>query len=301
MFNPTLLRTFVTVASAKSFTAASIHLKLGQPTISQHIQRLEKTAGRQLLRRDTHSVQLTADGEAMMGFAYAILDANEKAMRYLSGSTLSGQLRFGTSEDFTVNRLPSLLNDFIRRNPLVELELTVALSEPLFNYLDEGKLDLVLAKRRLGLGKEREARSGVSIGFERPIWLARKGMVIDPNRPLPLVTYPRPAITRAVATEALDRAGIPWRVSCTSGSLSGLHAAALAGLGVMVQPESMIPDGLVELPSSDLLPELEQIEFILAGTGRDLDPNAAELAKHIINNSDEFRPRRPVAAWSSNG
>lgn len=288
MFDPTLLKTFVTVASAKSFTGAAVHLKLGQSTVSQHIQRFENAVGRRLLRRDTHSVSLTPDGEAILGFAYAILDANEKALRYLDGSKLSGKLRFGTSEDFTISRLPRLLHDFTTRNPQVELELTVALSGPLFSLLDEGKLDLVLAKRRLGLGQERDARSGISVGFERLVWLARRGFVADPDRPLPLVMFPRPAITRAAATEALDRAGIPWRISCTSGSLSGLHAAAFAGLGIMVQPRSMIPDGLVELPTSELLPQLEQIEFILAGTGHDLDSNAAELAKHIINNSQKI-------------
>lgn len=283
MFDPVVLRTFVTVASSRSFTGASIHLKLGQSTVSQHIQRLEKSVKRRLLVRDTHSVRLTADGEAMLGFAYAILDANERAQRFLNGSKLSGKLRFGTSEDFVVSRLPTVLHDFTMRNPMVELELTVALSDPLFELLDKGELDLVLAKRRLALNQDRVARNGISISTERLVWFGREGTTIDPDRCLPLVAFPRPAITRMAATEALDRAGVEWRISCTSGSLSGLRAAALAGLGVMVQPKSMIPLGLVEIKDSPHLPLLEEVEFILTGTGKELDPNAAELARQIVN------------------
>lgn len=288
MFDPVLLRTFVMVASSRSFTGAAVHLKLGQSTVSQHIQRLEKFVGRRLLMRDTHSVLLTAEGEAMLGYAYAILDANDRAQKFVSGSKLGGKLRFGTSEDFVMSRLPTIMRDFTMRNPMIELQLTVALSGPLFELLDRGELDLVLAKRRLVLNQDREARSGISIGIERLIWFGREGTTIDPERPLPLVVFPRPAITRVAATEALDRAGVEWRVSCTSGSLSGLRAAALAGLGIMVQPRSMIPLGLTEIKDDCHLPLLEEVEFILTGAGKELDPNAAELARQIVNNSSRI-------------
>lgn len=285
MFDPILLRTFVTVASTQSFTSAAVYLKIGQSTVSQHIQRLEKSAGRRLLKRDTHSVALTVDGDAMLGFAYSILDANERAKTFFDEPKLREKLRFGASEDFVTSRLPGILRDFTMRNPLVELELTVALSGPLFDLLDQGELDLVLAKRRIGLNQEREARSGLLIGTDPLVWLASEGANIDLDGPLPLIAFPRPSITRAAATEALDRAGIEWRISCTSGSLSGLRAAALAGLGIMVQPKSMIPLGLVEIPQSVNLPKLESIEFILTGAGKELDPNGAELARQIAKNS----------------
>lgn len=285
MFDPVLLRTFLAVASTQSFTAAAAHLKIGQSTVSQHIQRLEKSTERRLLKRDTHSVGLTADGEAMLGFAYAILDANERAKTFFDEPKRRTKLRFGASEDFVTSRLAGILRDFRLRNPLVELELTVALSGPLFELLDRGELDLVLAKRRIGMNQEREARSGVLIGTDYLVWLIAEGTKLDLDGVLPLIAFPRPSITRAAATEALDRAGIEWRISCTSGSLSGLRAAALAGLGIMVQPQSMIPLGLVEVPNGGNLPKLESIEFILTGAGKELDPNGAGLARQIAKSS----------------
>lgn len=69
MFEPVQLRTFLAVAQTLSFTQAAHRLGLRQSTVSQHVRKLETTAGRRLFTRDTHGVELTEDGEAMLGFA----------------------------------------------------------------------------------------------------------------------------------------------------------------------------------------------------------------------------------------
>ena len=58
------MRTFVAVAQSLSFTRAGETLGLRQPTVSQHVRRLEDAVGRPLCVRDTRSVALTSDGEA---------------------------------------------------------------------------------------------------------------------------------------------------------------------------------------------------------------------------------------------
>jgi DNA-binding transcriptional LysR family regulator len=69
---------------------------------------------------------------------------------------------------------------------------------------------------------------------------------------------------------------------CVSGSLSGLRAAALAGLGVTIFAADLIPTGLVELRGGHGLPDLGTVEFVLLGTGRTLSGPAAELADAIL-------------------
>ena len=44
-FDPVLLRTFLTVANGLSFTRAAEQLGLSQPTVSQHVRRLEEALG----------------------------------------------------------------------------------------------------------------------------------------------------------------------------------------------------------------------------------------------------------------
>ena len=282
MFDPTLLTTFVTVARVRSFTEAGRRLGLQQSTVSQHVRRLEAAAARQLLVRDTHSVALTADGEAMLGLAQGIIEANERARRYFAASELRGRVRFGASEDFVQSRLPQVLREFTRVHRAVDLELTVGLSGGLLQALDDGELDLVLAKRRPG--DER----GHLVRREKLAWVGSDPALAEPDRPLPLILYPPPSISRAIALEALERVERSWRIVCTSRSFSGLNAAALAGLGITVQTENAVPPDLTVLPPSLSLPELGQIEFVIAGAGRSLRGPAAALATAILDNADRL-------------
>jgi DNA-binding transcriptional LysR family regulator len=98
MIDPALLRSFRAVARARSFSAAARGLRLGQPAISQHIRRLEEQLGRRLFVRDTHSVHLTPDGEAMVAFADNILDANDLAERYFLSGRVRGRLQRALGE-----------------------------------------------------------------------------------------------------------------------------------------------------------------------------------------------------------
>jgi len=103
-----------------------------------------------------------------------------------------------------------------------------------------------------------------------------------------LILYPPPSTSRAVALEALERVGRPWRIVCTSTSLSGLNAAALAGLGICVQCEGFAPAGLSEVPRSAQLPALGSIEFVVAGSGRTLRGPVDALAAAILDNAERL-------------
>lgn len=257
MLNLHHLASFVMLEQTGSFTVAAERLGVGQSTVSQHLQRLENSLGQKLIARNTHDVRLTAEGEALLGYARSMLDINSKVSTLFDDSRLRGRLRLGVSEDFVASRLTTILEAFIRLYPLVDLELTVSLSGVLYQMQDNGELDVVLAKRRVGdlLGRY--------LYREPLVWLARDpDLMLSRTDALPLIAFPPPSITRKVAQEALDRAGVVWRIVCTCGSLSGLTAAARAGMGVLVQPRSMAPAGLRELPPG-ALPDLEDVEFVL--------------------------------------
>jgi DNA-binding transcriptional LysR family regulator len=283
MLDPLLLQTFLAVAETRSFTQAAQRLGLRQSTVSQHIRKLEQEAARRLFVRDTHSVTMTADGEAMIEFARNILAANQRAERYFAGSQLRGRLRFGASEDFVASRLPEVLREFVRTHPLVDFELTVGLSGELDQKLGRGELDLVCGKRPPG------EEGGRLIWRDRLVWVSGDSQPFDPSAQAPLILYPPPSITREIALAALERCGRAWRIVCTSGSLSGLRAAALAGLGVTVVAAGLIPPGLVEIGSGLGLPDLGTVEFVLHGSGRVINGPAAELANAILASGIRLR------------
>ena len=227
----------------------------------------------------------TADGEAMEDFARSILEANERARRYFAGSQLRGRVRFGASDDFVASRLPEVLADFVRLHPLVDLALSVEMSATLYQMLDAGELDVVLCKRRPG--DER----GRLVWRDRLAWIGTDATRIDPMQPLPLILCTPPSLTRVMALETLERAGRPWRIVCSSGSLSGLRAAALAGLGVTVHAHGLMPEGLSEMPPAYRLPDLGDVEFVVLGGTRPERGPAAELSAAILANGGRLQQR----------
>jgi DNA-binding transcriptional LysR family regulator len=281
MLDPVLPQTFLAVAQTRSFTQAAERLGRRQSTVSQQVRKLEQQAGRRLFIRDTHSVAMTIDGEAMVAFAHSVLDAVDRAQRYFAGSQLRGQLRFGTSEDFVASRLPEVLQEFVRTHPLVDLELTVGLSGELVEKLGRGELDLVCGKRRPG------EDNGRVVWRDKLVWVAQEGWRIEASGPIPLILYSPPSITRAIALSALERERRPWRIVCTSGSLSGLRAAALAGLGVTAVARGLIPAGLSQVASALNLPDLGDVEFVLLGAA--MRGPAAELAQTILASGDRLQ------------
>jgi DNA-binding transcriptional LysR family regulator len=289
MLDPVLLRSFLAVARAQGFSEAARGLGLGQPAVSQHVRRLEQQVGRRLLVRDTHSVRLTPDGAAMLALAQGILEAHERAERYFSEAQLRGRLRFGTSEDFVFSRLPDVLREFRRSHPMLDLELTVGPSSALNTRLDDGELDLVLAKRPPGDDR------GRLVWRDALVWAGAPGATIDPGQPVPLILHPPPSVTRDHVLPALERAGRAWRIVCTSASLTGLRAAALAELGVLVVARGLIPAGLAELASAPTLPVLGQAEFVLRAAGGTQHPPALQLATAILGHGERLLPERPRA------
>ncbi|MFE5513576.1 LysR substrate-binding domain-containing protein [Streptomyces sp. NPDC056529] len=288
MYEPAQVRTFLAVAQTLSFTRAAERLGLRQSTVSQHVRRLEEATGRPLFSRDTHRVELTEDGEAMLGFARTILQAHERAAAFFGGTRLRGRLRFGASEDFVTTRLPEILESFRREHPEVDLELTVELSGTLQARLAAGQLDLILAKRR---GTE---SGGRLVWEDSLIWIGSPGLRIEPDRPVPLILYPPPGITRARALEALEAQGRAWRIACTSSSLSANVAAARAGLGVMAHTRGLVPPGLVPVPVRAGLPDLGEVGFVLrkGRRGGETQVAADALAEAILAGGDRLhRPR----------
>ncbi len=254
---PDLLRAFHAVADARSFTGAARLLGLRQSTVSQQIARLEARVGRRLIDRDTHRVALTPEGEVLLDHAVAILDAQARLHRHLTGTPLRGRLRLGASEDFVLSALPDVLATFVRRHPEVDLELHAGLSENLYDAYDAGRLDVLFVKRRIG------DRRGVVAWREPIMWVGKADAPIDPVQPLSLLFYPPPSVTRARAIGALEAAGVRWRLAFTSASLTGLVAAARAGVGIMPHSARLLPPGLAVLPPRDGLPALPEIEFVV--------------------------------------
>jgi DNA-binding transcriptional LysR family regulator len=276
-YDPQLLATFLAVEQTGSFTRAAARLGIQQPTVSQHVRRLEQQVGRTLVARDTHSVSLTADGEAMIGFARNILAANEQAAAYFAADRPSGRLRIGFADDLALTRLPQILRDFRRDNPLVDFDLAVDQSGVLHQRLAGDKLDVFIGKRPSG------EQRGQLVKRDRLVWVGTPSSRPDLTRPVPLVVYPAPSVSRTEMRRALNRARVPFRSACVCRGVNGLIAAVAAGIGISALAASLVPAQLTPLSAACRLPELGTIDLVLLTNPRaDEHPAVRALISTVL-------------------
>jgi DNA-binding transcriptional LysR family regulator len=276
LYDPAQLRTFLAVAQTRSFTKAGDRLGVRQSTVSNHIRKLEETTGRHLLARDTHAVSLTPDGEAMIGFAGSILAAYTPAQRYFAGPQPRGRVRLGMSDDLALTKLPEILRAFRAEHPRIDIELFVDQSGSLHRRLERNHLDLFLGKRPI------DGPPGVLVRRDPLIWIGTPGATIDPSRPLPLVLYPAPSISRTHMLAALDKDRRAYRTACLCRGFNGLVAAVSAGIGISAVAASVVPASLAPLDREHRLPRLGHIDVVLMTNPRTAERSQVQALSQTI-------------------
>ena len=119
------LRAFAAIADAGGFARAAVRLNLSQPALSRQIHALEAELGVPLFDRIGRRVQLTSEGEDLLGRSRRLLaDAEslgERARSLKTGQT--GILRIGATPQVIENLLADFLAGYGRRHPGVEIHL----------------------------------------------------------------------------------------------------------------------------------------------------------------------------------
>ncbi len=251
MLDPLLLRTFLFIAAGNSFSETSRKLSMRQSTVSDHIKRLEQSLGHRLFKRDTQSVALTREGEALIDFARDILEVLERTERHFAGTRLRGRVRLGAASDLGTSWLMPVLRAFVQAHPEIDLDLTVASSATLRLRIEAGDLDIAICERGPG------ETGGDLLWQEDLAWIGTQAAMEAAT--LPLVLHPAPSITRAIALARLEQGTRPWRVACTGDGVDALLAAAGAGLGIAVVPGRLAPAALQ--PPHDL-PALGRLDVV---------------------------------------
>ncbi|WP_151637858.1 LysR substrate-binding domain-containing protein [Noviherbaspirillum aerium] len=266
-FDLDALRSFSVGMELGSFAKAADRLGRSTSAVSAQMKKLEEQAGRQILTRSGRGMILTDAGEVLLSYARRILELNDEATMAMRGLELEGWVRLGLQEDFGELLLPEILGRFARSHPGVRIEARIARNAELLTQVCSAQLDLALAWHTGGETAHRETMGSYPLQ-----WIGRAGQAPDEwsararreAEPVPLVALESPCLMRTQATEALDRAGIPWRLVFTSPSLAGVWAAVAAGLGVTVRTRLGLPSGLRALRLEDCgLPPLPSLELAM--------------------------------------
>lgn len=255
-----VLRTFVGIAESGSFTRTAGQVHRTTAAVSLQIKRLEEILGRRLFRREARRVELTAEGELLLGYARRLLRLNEEAVAHFLAPALIGRVRFGTPNDIGDRVLPGVLTLFARSHPAVEVEVNVGRSVELVAKLDAGELDLTLINA--GNDGLDDAR-GEIIYSEELVWAGREGGLAVQRSPLPLALANAGCAWRRTALDALDRQGTDYRVAYSCEQCAGQEAAMIADLAIAPFPRSLVRPPLRRLGAEQGLPPLGEYHIKL--------------------------------------
>jgi DNA-binding transcriptional LysR family regulator len=274
------MEVLVCVVESGNFTLASTKLGTTTVMVGRQIRQLEELLGTRLLKRNTRKQGLTEAGTLFYHSAKAILDGVARAQEAVQDihSEPRGKLRINSPVSIGSSIIAPLIARYQQRFPQVQVELV--LSNAALCLIKEG-IDLavrvgVLPDSGLVARPLRPYRNRICAS---PAYLARAG---TPLRWEDLKNH-RCLEHQAWQPEwvADDGSTLAWPVRQALSANDGyaLRAAAIAGAGLILQPEVMLADAL---GNGDLIPVLER--FV-----------PSPMTVHLVYLQDPY-PRRRLAS-----
>ena len=138
------LAVFIAVAEEKSFSAAAKKLSLTQPTVSFHIDGMERKFGCPLFVRTRRGAELTVYGRTLYENTRTVqelLDRTERKIKDLCQG-VAGQVTIGAGTIPGEYILPPLLAQFLRDHPGVSVNLISGDSQSIFHSWQEGCMSI---------------------------------------------------------------------------------------------------------------------------------------------------------------
>lgn len=246
----TELELFVQVAETGSLSRAAEALDLSNAAASRHLQALEDRLGARLVERNTRRLYLTDTGQEFFSRAKTVLADLKDAEDAVNAATLNptGTLRITASLSFAMHHVAPLLREYTQRYPNVTVHVEAA-----NRYLDiiDNNIDVAIRTR------EFEPDSNITV---RRLATTRRILAASPRY---LSAHGRPRTLEDLAQHKLliytyannpselrftrDGQTATLQVKSLLESNDGqiLRAAALDGMGILVQPTYILYDDMV--------------------------------------------------------
>jgi len=242
------METFVAVVECGSFTGAAARLEMSAVMVGKYIALLEGQLGTRLLERNTRRQSLTDAGRVYFDEARRVLEQVANAERSVERLRLApaGTLRVSAPVSFGASIIAPLTASFLQAWPEVRVELD--LTNRMVDLVDEG-IDLAIRIgdiQRTDLVAKYLAPYRMAI-CAAPDYLARHG---TPQTPADLAGHQCLSHTVWTARNEWRLPGaadeVRWKrdavLRCNDGY--ALRMAAVAGAGLLLQPEVLLAEDL---------------------------------------------------------
>jgi DNA-binding transcriptional LysR family regulator len=246
----TEIELFVQVAETGSLSRAAEMLDLSNASASRHLAALEERLGVRLVERNTRRLYLTDTGQEFFQRARTILADLRDAESTVNAAALNptGVLRVTASLSFSMHHIAPLLREYTDRYPNVTVHVEAA-----NRYLDiiDNNIDVAIRNR------EYEPDSNITIRrlaetrrilVASPGYLARHGVPqeLDDLQRHKLLIYihaNNPYELRFSRGDEQRTVNVKGLLESNDGQI--LRAAALDGMGILIQPSYIVYDDVV--------------------------------------------------------
>lgn len=143
-----LLRIFVAVVEAGSFSRAAEPLGISQPAVSKAVRELESQLETTLLDRQGRSFRPSEPGQALYSYGKSIFALEREAHEAVAAfyGLDRGQLTIGASTTIATYWLPPFLADFQRQHPHIEIRLISENTKQIIDLLIDYQVDVALVE-----------------------------------------------------------------------------------------------------------------------------------------------------------
>ncbi|WP_439587777.1 LysR family transcriptional regulator [Hydrogenophaga sp.] len=246
----TEIELFVQVAETGSLSKAAESLDLSNASASRHLAALEERLGVRLVERNTRRLYLTDTGQEFFQRARTILSDLRDAESTVNAAALNptGVLRVTASLSFSMHHIAPLLREYTDRYPNVTVHVEAA-----NRYLDiiDNNIDVAIRNR------EYEPDSNITIRrlaetrrilVASPGYLARHGVPHDlddlqRHKLLIYIHANNPYELRFSRGDEQRTVSVKGLLESNDGQI--LRAAALDGMGILIQPSYIVYDDVV--------------------------------------------------------
>ena len=282
--SPRGLEVLVAVAETGSFAGAAQQLDIAQPSVSQHIQALERRAAALFLRRRGRRPKLTEAGERVLAHARAMLDDAARLSEDLDGGRRSGERRIvlACQRPVANSVLPPALAGFAREHPEYELAMVAGTLDEVLAQVRDGSADL-------GCFLSRWPQEGVR---GRAIGVERFALVAAPSHPLagrPVVAPQE--LARQKFVRAAHRSGFSFQMAdmLRTAGIAGTPVASRATESGMVRELTAAGVGIWCVLAETVRSDIE------SGLLVELSPDGAPMTMDLWLAHGDRRPLAPAA------
>ncbi|MFG1347885.1 LysR family transcriptional regulator [Xanthobacter autotrophicus DSM 431] len=285
MDNLVAIRLFEKIVETGNFSEAGRMMGLAPSSVSRQIAALEDELSAVLFTRNSRRVVLTDAGRIYHQHTQRILSEIHDARQAVRESIAepNGLLRVTAPVDFGHRHVAPALADFLARYPRMNVEMILT-DQVLDLNEDAADLAIRIGKLRDSSLIARRIAPNHRVACASPAYLARAG---HPSCPQDLathncLTYPfseGPAVWKFRNGEGIIEVPVTGTLTINNGH--ALRAAAIEGLGIIVQPLWMLAQDLTEGRLLPILPTYQVSSSAMSTAVHAVYPNRRYLSVKI--------------------